>query len=244
MPLPAFEIFGEDRPGRWLLTCDHASNRVPDDVGGGDLGLSDTDMERHIAYDIGAAGVTRHLAKLLDCPAVLSTFSRLVIDPNRGDDDPTQVMRLYDGTIIPTNRHIDDREIERRRQIYHRPYHQAVARLAERAPDTPYIAIHSYGPKLAGRAPRPWHVGFLHSGDTRLSDPVIARMSEDPALCVGDNQPYSGHLPGDSVDRHALSTGRPNILVEVRHDLIRTDAQQADWAARLAPVLREAAATL
>lgn len=244
MPQPAFEIINEDRPGLWLLTCDHATNRVPEEIGGGDLGLSDEDMERHIAYDVGAAGVTRHLARMLDCPAVLSTFSRLVIDPNRGDEDPTQIMQLYDGTIIPQNRNIDATETERRREHYHRPYHDAVARLAARAPDTPYIAVHSFGPKLVGRAPRPWHVGFLHSGDTRLSDPVIERLSQDPNLCIGDNQPYSGHLPGDSVDRHALSTGRPNLLIEVRHDLIRTEEEQAYWAGILAPVLQEAAAKL
>ena len=89
MTHPAYEIEGADRPGRWLVTCDHATNHVPDWVAGGDLGLPAADMGRHIAYDIGAAGVTRHLAALLDSPTILSRFSRLVIDPNRGEDDPT-----------------------------------------------------------------------------------------------------------------------------------------------------------
>jgi hypothetical protein len=110
----AYQIIGESRPGRWLVTCDHASNRVPDWVGAGSLGIAPEDMARHIAWDVGAAGLTRALAEALDSPAILSDFSRLVIDPNRGEDDPTLVMRLYDGTIIPTNRYLDAAGIEER----------------------------------------------------------------------------------------------------------------------------------
>ena len=96
----AFWIEGEDRPSRWLVTCDHATNRVPAWVGGGNLGIGAADMARHIAYDLGAAGLASRLAALLDAPAIFSDFSRLVIDPNRGEDDPTLLMRLYDGTVI------------------------------------------------------------------------------------------------------------------------------------------------
>ena len=105
MPSDAYQIIGEDRASRWLVTCDHASNRVPPAIAGGTLGLPQADMNRHIAHDVGAAGVTRRLAELLDAPAILSCFSRLVIDPNRGEDDPTLVMRLYDGSVSPANRH-------------------------------------------------------------------------------------------------------------------------------------------
>ena len=98
-----FHIEGHDRASRWLVTCDHASNRVPDCVNGGDLGLPDEDMNRHIAYDIGAAGLSRVLAREMGAPVILSDFSRLVIDPNRGEHDPTVLMKLYDGSIIPGN---------------------------------------------------------------------------------------------------------------------------------------------
>ncbi len=101
----SYEIIGEDRSSRWLVTCDHACNRVPDWINGGDLGICADDMERHIAYDVGAAGVTRALADILGAPAVLSRFSRIVIDPNRGEDDPSLLMLLYDGKIIPANRY-------------------------------------------------------------------------------------------------------------------------------------------
>jgi len=236
-----YQIIGADRPGRWLLTCDHATNRVPEDVGGGSLGIAPADMARHIAYDVGAAGLTLALAERLDSPAICSDFSRLVIDPNRGEDDPTLLMKLYDGTIIPANRHVDAAEAERRLDRLYRPYHAAYARLAARQPDTVILAIHSFTPCLKGRAPRPWQVGVLYSHlDARLSRPLITRLQAEPDLCVGDNEPYAGHLPGDAIDRHALRQGRHNTLIELRNDLIADAAAQAYWADRLAPMLTDA----
>ncbi|MEI4471474.1 N-formylglutamate amidohydrolase [Frigidibacter sp. MR17.24] len=235
---PAFEILGADRPSRWLMTCDHATNIVPPSVGHGSLGIAPEDMARHIAFDPGAAGVTRALADLLDAPAILSRFSRLVIDPNRGEDDPTLVMKLYDGTIIPANRAVGPAETERRLAAFHRPYHAAYAALAARHPARAICALHSFTPRLKGRPDRPWQIGILHSHrDSRLALPLIAALA-DTGLCVGDNEPYSGHLDGDAIDRHALSQGRPNVLIEIRNDLIATEADQQAWAARLAPVLQ------
>lgn len=236
--MPAYHIYGESRPGRWLVTCDHASNRVPDWVGGGSLGIGPEDMSRHIALDVGAAGLARALGQALDSPVICSDFSRLVIDPNRGEDDPTLVMKLYDGTIIPANRHAGLTETETRLDRLYRPYHAAYARLAARRPDTVIVAVHSFTPCLRGRAPRPWHVGVLYSHlDDRLSVPLIARLQAEPDLCVGDNEPYAGHLPGDAIDRHALQTGRLNTLIELRNDLIVTPEAQSAWAARLAVIL-------
>lgn len=239
--MPPFQTHGESRVSNLLITCDHATNRVPDDVGGGRLGIAEADMGRHIAFDVGAAGLTRALADRLDAPAILSDFSRLVIDPNRGEDDPTLVMRLYDGTIIPANRHVDAAETERRLETLYRPYHAALARMAARQEGTVIVSIHSFTRQLKGRAPRPWQVGVLHSHlDNRLSQALIGRLARDPDLTVGDNEPYSGHLPGDAIDRHALQMGRHNTLIEVRNDLIGTADGQAEWADRLAKALREA----
>jgi predicted N-formylglutamate amidohydrolase len=232
----SFEIEGADRPGRWLVTCDHATNFVPDWVHGGDLGLPADDMGRHIAYDIGAAGVTRVLAQALNSPAILSRFSRLVCDPNRGEDDPTIMMRLYDGTIIPANRNADADEIEERLQRLHRPYHAAYADLANKIDGPVICAVHSFTPRLRSRDPRPWEIGVLSADDRRLADPFLAACHAQ-GWCVGDNEPYAGHLPGDAVDRHALQHGRPNVLIELRQDLIADDAGQTLWAERLAPIL-------
>ncbi|MGR3491000.1 MAG: N-formylglutamate amidohydrolase [Shimia sp.] len=234
-PDAPFHIEGADRPSPWLVTCDHATNRQPDGI---DLGLPEADMQRHIAYDIGALGVARALAGHLDAPCISSNFSRLVIDPNRGEDDPTLLMKLYDGSIIPGNRHADAAERDRRLAAYHRPYHDAYAQLAAEHPILG--AIHSFTPQLNGRPRRPWHVGILHAADTRLADPVIRRLELEADLTIGRNEPYSGHLPGDAVDRHALQQNRLNILIEIRNDLIGTAAQQKTWAARLAPILQSA----
>jgi predicted N-formylglutamate amidohydrolase len=236
----AFEILDPARQSRWLVTCDHASNRVPDWIGGGSLGVSPENMARHIAWDVGAAGLSRSLAGYLGAPAILSRFSRLVIDPNRGEDDPTLVMRLYDGTVIPGNRHLGPADVEERLDRLYRPYHEAYAAQAALRPNAVLCAIHSFTPQLNGRPRRPWQIGVLYSHrDERLARPLIARLAAEADLCVGDNQPYSGHLDGDSIDRHALRHGRPNVLIEMRNDLIAEARGQEAWAARLAPILEE-----
>ncbi|SMX40347.1 N-formylglutamate amidohydrolase [Maliponia aquimaris] len=242
MTYSPFEIIGEDRQSPFLITCDHASNLVPPDLGG-TLGLPTSDMARHIAYDVGAAGVARTLGELLDAPVVLSNFSRLVIDPNRGEDDPTLIMKLYDGSVVPGNRHVDAAERARRLDAYWRPYDAALGRMCARRDDVAIVAVHSFTPQLHGRPLRPWHIGVLHAAwDARLSDPLIDLLEAQADLVVGRNQPYPGHLPGDAIDRHALRPGRHNTLIEVRNDLIEEDAGQRHWGNRLAPLLAEALA--
>lgn len=223
-----------------MISCDHASNAVPPCIGGGSLGMPEADMQRHIAYDVGAAGVTRALADALGAPAVLSGFSRMVIDPNRSLDDPTLLMKLYDGSVIPANAHADTFEKARRVDAFYTPYHTAYADLAARQDDTVIVAMHSFTPQLNGRPPRPWHIGILYGSDDRLSKPLIELLKQESGLCVGDNEPYTGHLPGDAIDRHALQTGRANTLIELRSDLIETADQQTAWAKRLAPILIKA----
>ena len=239
MTYTPYYIHGETRPARWLITCDHACNTVPPQVGNGDLGLAREDMERHIAYDVGAYGVAQHLGALLDAPVIASNFSRLVIDPNRGEDDPTLLMKLYDGSIIPENRHADAAEIERRLNLCYRPYHSELARLAA-LPHAVILSVHSFTRQLRGREPRPWEIGVLYAEDGRLARPMVDLLQSQPDLCVGDNEPYSGHLPGDAIDKHAISHDRPNALIELRNDLIADHEGQKEWAERLAPVLRAA----
>lgn len=234
---PAYRVEGADRPSPWLITCDHATNRVPDWIDGGDLGIATADMARHIAYDIGAAGVTLALAERLDAPAILSDFSRLVIDPNRGEDDPTLLMRLYDGTVIPANKLADAAERERRLNELYRPYHAAYENLVQARPDRAICAIHSFTRQLRGRPQRPWHVGILYSHKDERLGPAFVQMCREQGWVTGDNEPYAGHLDGDSIDRHALAHGLPNILIEVRNDLIEDRAGQQEWADRLAPLV-------
>lgn len=238
----SFRVEGQNRPGRWLITCDHASNQVPDWINGGDLGMPAQDMERHIAYDIGAEGVSLALATLLDCPVIMSQFSRMVLDPNRGADDPTLLRKLYDGSIIPANRHAGRAEFDQRMTRLYHPYHGQIAEMAARQDNTVICAVHSFTPQLRGRPARPWEVGVLYASDARLAIPVMDECCK-AGWCVGDNEPYNGDLPGDSIDQHALRDGRLNILIELRNDLIETPEQQGFWAQQLAPILVRALAT-
>ncbi|WP_209835259.1 N-formylglutamate amidohydrolase [Ruegeria sp. HKCCE3926] len=239
MTYTPFFVHGADRPSRWLITCDHATNTVPPDVNGGDLGLPREDMERHIAYDVGAYEVSKHLGEILNAPVIAANFSRLVIDPNRGEDDPTLLMKLYDGSIIPGNRHADDDERERRLNMCYRPYHEALAQMAA-LPHAVIVSMHSFTRQLRGREPRPWHIGVLHTSDERFSGPLIERLQAEEDLCVGVNEPYTGVLPGDAIDKHCTAFGRPNALIELRNDLIADHTGQREWAERLAVILQDA----
>ena len=222
-----------------ILVCDHAANHVPDDIA---LGVPEGEFRRHIAYDIGAAGVTRRLAALLGAPAILTNFSRLIIDPNRGRDDPTLVMRLSDGAVVPGNARIDEAGKQARIARFYDPFDRAidaaVAAAQEAAGPPTILTMHSFTPFWRGVA-RPWEVGILYDRDERLSAPLIAGLRADPAgLTVGDNEPYGGGLPGDTIDRHATARGLANALVEIRQDLIAEKAGQEAWARRFAGLLR------
>lgn len=222
-----------------LLICDHASNHVPEDLA--QLGVPEHEFSRHIAYDIGAAAVTRRLAAHLNAPAILTRFSRLIIDPNRGRADPTLVMRLSDGAVVPGNARIDEAGKAERIRRFYEPFDAAIdvaIGAAEATGTRPAIVtIHSFTPHWRGVA-RPWDVGILWDRDDRMSAPLIAGLRADPAgLTVGDNEPYGGGLPGDTIDRHAMARGLPNALVEIRQDLIAGEAGQAEWAERYARLL-------
>ena len=225
-------------PGRadagLILLCDHAGNAFPPEYG--TLGLPESQLRRHIAYDIGAAAVTRALAAALDVPAVLTRFSRLLIDPNRGADDPTMIMRLSDGAVIPGNRHLDAAERAKRTARYYRPYHNMIEDVIERciAAGVPpaIISIHSFTESWKG-VPRPWHVGILWDRDMRLSAPMLDYFNADGGLIVGDNEPYKGSLEGDCLWQHATARGLANALIEIRQDLIREPQGQQQWADRI-----------
>ncbi|MCO5158833.1 MAG: N-formylglutamate amidohydrolase [Aquamicrobium sp.] len=234
-----FEVIDGDRSKGLVLVADHAGRALPDEYGS--LGLPEAEFERHIAYDIGVERVTRALARLLDAPAVMARFSRLLIDANRGEDDPTLIRQLYDGTVIAANYPISPEERERRLDHYYRPYHDAlgsmVASVAEETRAAPFLfSIHSFTPAMQGRA-RPWHVSILWDSDDRAVRPLLEALRADPALVVGDNEPYDGALRGDTMFRHAITSGYAHALIEIRQDLIATPEGAAGWAARLAPML-------
>jgi predicted N-formylglutamate amidohydrolase len=226
-----------------LLLCDHAANALPPAYGS--LGLHADLLATHIAWDIGAAQVTRALAAAYGAGAVLGRWSRLLVDLNRGPDDPTLVMKLSDGSIIPGTRDAGPDEVARRTARFHAPYHAEIARQAARieAFAVPVlVSLHSFTPGWKGR-PRPWEIGVLYDRDTRLAAPLMAQLAE-AGFTVGDNEPYSGALEGDTLHTHGTRMGRPHVLIEMRQDLIADDAGAAALAARLKPILDAALATI
>ncbi|BAI71244.1 N-formylglutamate amidohydrolase [Azospirillum sp. B510] len=230
-PPPATTL-NPDAGGPLLLVCDHASRAIPRSLG--DLGLPEEQLCRHIAYDIGAAEVTRRLAARFGCTAVLSGFSRLVIDPNRALEDPTAIPVVSDDVVIPGNRALDAEAQTRRVEALFKPYHAAVAaavaaiRAGGRVPIL--LSVHSFTPAMRGVA-RPWHIGVLWDNDPRLPVPLMAALKADGRWCVGDNQPYSGRgTLGGTVETHATPAGYPNALLEVRQDLIATPEGADLWA--------------
>ncbi len=222
-----------------VLVCDHASNAVPAALG--DLGLDEEKRQRHIAWDIGAAEVTRHLAAMLSVPAALSGYSRLVVDCNRALDDPTAMRQISDGVIVAGNRDLDATARARRAESCYWPYHRAVMRtiekVAARGVVPAVVSVHSCTPSLRG-IQRPWHVGVLSNHDRRMADLTIAELARHRDLCIGDNQPYSGLDPhGYTIETHALPAGRPNVLLEIRQDLVATSDDARRWAERIGAAL-------
>lgn len=233
-----FEILPGKHDSGMVILGDHAMNRLPESYG--KLGLPETAFARHIAYDIGIEGLARSLSAKLGVPAVLGGFSRLLIDPNRGEDDPTLIMKISDGAIIPGNHPISKAEWQGRIERFHRPYHDAVAmeiaKVASATGKAPLVlSLHSYTPAWKG-VPRPWHAAVLWDSDHRAVGPLLDMLRRDPDLIVGDNEPYDGALKGDTMYQHCMVTGIPHALLEVRQDLIGDEAGIAEWAERLAPV--------
>lgn len=221
-----------------ILICDHAENTLPEEYGS--LGLPESELRRHIAYDIGAKSVVERLSAVLDVPAVLSRFSRLLIDPNRGMDDPTLIMRLSDGAIVPGNRTLSAEEREKRITRWFRPYHAAIDRVIDEAhahhPHPVLLSVHSFTEVWRGSI-RPWQVGILWDADDRVAGPLIDALVGEGDLLVGDNEPYSGNLRGDCMWTHGTQRGLPHALIELRQDLIGDEAGQAMWAQRIARVM-------
>ena len=238
---PPLSSFNREGGAAILFLCDHASNHVPGQLDG--LGLDPANLRRHIAWDIGAAELAKTLARRLDGPAILAGFSRLVIDNNRGPDDPTSVPEISDGVIIPGNRRLTEAERSARSEAIFEPYHAMIDEkidvlLATGKPPV-VLSIHSFTPIMRGKE-RPWHVSVLWQSDPRLPQALLRRLRTTPGVCAGDNVPYSARDGyGYTVECHAETRGLAHALLEVRQDLIDTTAGVEKWGGMLAEVLSE-----
>ena len=231
----AFRLIGQPRAGGVLVVCDHASNRVPDDL---DLGIDPALLEQHVAIDIGVAAVAERMAEGDGIATFLANVSRLVCDFNRNEDAPAVIPQASDGHAIPGNL-LDGAGREERLARFHRPYHDALDVLLEQTPPALILSLHSFTPNLKSRPEelRPWQVGVLYNRDdrgARLAIPLLAAQG----LIVGDQQPYSGKLLNATMNRHAEAHGRLYLGIEVRQDQIDHADGQAEWAGRLTRIVK------
>jgi predicted N-formylglutamate amidohydrolase len=236
---PAFRVERPEGKSPFFLTCDHASARIPRNLGS--LGLSTEDLGRHIAWDIGAAAVAVKLAAQLDAFAILQNYSRLVIDSNRRPGNAQSILKLSEATPIRGNEGITAEDAAvREREIFH-PYHDRIrteldARLARQQP-TILVSVHSFTPRYHGQE-RPWHAGVLYNRDARLATELLRHLRADPALVIGDNEPYAASDSTDyTIPEHGERRGLPHVGIELRQDLVTAEAGQSEWAERLARAL-------
>jgi len=234
-PAPAIVREGA-ADSRFVFVADHAGNVIPRALG--DLGLNEAERTRHIAWDIGVAGLAVALAARLDAPLVRQRYSRLVIDCNRDPARADAIPEVSDGTVIPGNHGLDAAQREARIAAIHTPYHAAIAaRIAAAARPPIVVALHSFTPEMDAFA-RPWHAGVLHDrGDTRFSDAVLAELGWRVAAPVGDNEPYAMSGIDYTVPHHCYRDGLAYAELEIRQDLIQQAEGQQRWADLLAAVL-------
>ena len=229
-----------------LLTCDHYGRLIPQALG--DLGLPSSEMERHIAWDVGIAGVAEQLSNTLDAHLVAQRYSRLVIDCNRPPDAPSSIPLISEATTIPGNDGLTREAAEARRQLIFAPYHRRIAEIIDARLDaglpTVLVSLHSFTPIYAGIA-RPWHIGTLYQRDTRVPPLLLKLLRAEPDLVVGDNEPYAVSDATDfTIPVHGEARGLPNTGIEIRQDLIADGTGQTQWAELLARILGEIELTL
>ena len=237
---PALLVNGGGRTP-YVLVCEHASNRLPQSLG--TLGLPASELQRHIAWDIGAEKVARLLARLIDAPLVLQRYSRLAFDCNRPPDSADAMPEISETTHIPGNRNLSsDDKLTRTRAIY-RPFHATITDLLDRRAaegmKSMVVTIHSFTPVYKGRR-RAVELGILHDRDTGLADKLITSF---PTVDARLNEPYG---PGDGVlhtlNLHAAPRGLRHVMIEIRNDFLLDERGPVEWAERLSAALVDAAA--
>jgi predicted N-formylglutamate amidohydrolase len=231
----AFRILRPAGKGRFVILCDHASNRIPEELG--NLGLPAGELNRHIAWDIGAAGVSEELSNIFDAPAILCRTSRLVIDCNRQLDAPDLIPEVSDGTVIHGNRNLSEEARRMRIEKWFQPYHEAVESVIGNADDRIALSIHSMTECMAGEV-RPWEIALSSYDDRRLVEPLLEILRRPGDVAVGDNQPYDLDPAMDySIPSHAMRRNLPYLQVEFRQDEVAEKAGQIRWARRFADAL-------
>jgi predicted N-formylglutamate amidohydrolase len=241
-----FVSVGREGRSNFVIVVDHAGRRIPRRLA--DLGLPASELQRHIAWDIGALGVARQVAAALEAPLVAQNYSRLVIDCNRDPKVASSIPRLSEATEIPGNIDLSDAEVAARRAEIFDPYHEHIsALLDERAAanrPTLLVAQHSMTNIYQG-VRREMHAAVLYNRDRRFAGRVLDALRREPGLVVADNEPYFVSDETDyTIPHHGEARGLPHVEIEIRQDLVSDDAGQAEWAERITRALKEAERTL
>ena len=236
---PPFVILNEHGAAPALLVCDHASRAFPRALAR--LGLPESATWQHMAWDIGAAELTRGLASALGAPAVLAGYSRLVVDCNRPPDDAEAFRTVSDGHEIPGNGALTEFDRAQRLACFFDPYHEAIGAMLAgfrlRGVVPLFVSVHTFTPTMGGHD-RPWHVGVLWDRDEASARYLISGLQAEAGLVVGDNEPYSGKHPADfTVHQHAESAGLPYVCLEIRQDQFESPAGTERWVRRLAKLI-------
>lgn len=224
----------------FLLTCDHFGRRIPQVLQ--DLGVADSELTRHIAWDIGIAGVAERLSTMLDAHLIAQVYSRLVIDCNRPFTSPGSIPVISEATAIPGNERLSDVAIAERRDLIFAPYHRRIAEVLDArlkvGQPTVLIALHSFTPVYDG-VERPWHIGTLYHRDDRLPSLLLAALRAETDLVVGDNEPYAVDDATDyAIPVYGEGRGLIHTGIEIRQDLISDAAGETAWAERLARIFK------
>lgn len=235
-----FSIINEESFSPFLMVCDHAGYVIPSELN--NLGLQEKDRYRHIAWDIGIKKVGTEIATLLDATFVAQTYSRLVIDCNRGMNNPTLITENSDDILIPGNQKLTTEEKQARIKEIYEPYHQIIEKIVDERikinMETIFVSLHSFTPVMHDGFQRPWHAGILHSQNDQFSMIFKKILEENYSFPIGDNQPYALTEKNDyTVPTHAYKKGLPYLELEIRQDLITMEDQQQEWAERLSLLL-------
>ena len=245
MPDPSpFDVVNSAGGSPVFLTCEHAGRAIPRALG--DLGIAASEMERHIAYDIGAEQVSLRLSRRLDAALVLQPYSRLVVDCNRPFDATDCIPEVSDGTAIPANAKLNASVRQQRFDGIHQPFHDEIRRLLDKRltqeKPTVLVSVHSFTPKLLTACKkRPWHIGLLHNRDDKLARQMMTSLNKHAVnLQTEFNEPYAvDDLSDYTIPVHGEKRGIPHVLLEIRNDEIVSSAGQERWAGILAAVLSD-----
>ena len=249
-----YPLIGADEPGpvsilneqgkaKVLLVGDHVSNRIPGALE--KLGLEDSVLEQHVAYDIGTRKLITHLSQHLDAPAVLAGYSRLVVDLNRSLEDPSVIPESSDNIPIPGNQGLTPEQRALRIHCFYTPYRVTIDRMLQRFRERgivpAFISIHSFTPQLTDSEHRPWNIGLMWDKDPRIPVPLLNKLrAHTNGINVGDNEPYSGkHAADYTIDHHAEAAGLPHVSIETRQDLVNSEEGAELWASILDESLRD-----